>query len=323
MLLLSILQLLILFCAIGQDVAKLNALIVDGQNNHKVWPKSTVMMKQYLEETGLFDVEVCRTRYTWNGEREAQYLGLGSSTETIDLMTPKTDSLFAPNFAQYDVVISNFGWKAAPWPKETEEAFDEYLSNGGGFVSVHAADNCFPNWREYNEMIGLGGWGDRTESSGPYIFYDNEGNLVEDNSVGTAGAHGAQHEFPVTIRVTNHPITQGMPEQWLTVKNECYAKLRGPGKNMTILATGKDQSENAPTNRNEPVLMVIAYGKGRVFHTTLGHDTGSFEGVGFITSFQRGAEWAATGLVTQDIPDDFPNLGKSSRRPFVPKGASH
>jgi hypothetical protein len=31
---------------------------------------------------------------------------------------------------------------------------------------------------------------------------------------------------------------------------------------------------------NEPILMVIGYGKGRVFHTTLGHDTGSMSGLG-------------------------------------------
>ena len=36
----------------------LKALIVDGQNNHGVWPKTTVLMKNYLEETGLFAVDV-------------------------------------------------------------------------------------------------------------------------------------------------------------------------------------------------------------------------------------------------------------------------
>ena len=38
--------------------AQLKALIIDGQNNHAVWPKSTIMMKQYLEETGLFEVDI-------------------------------------------------------------------------------------------------------------------------------------------------------------------------------------------------------------------------------------------------------------------------
>ena len=66
-----------------------------------------------------------------------------------------------------------------------------------------------------------------------------------------------------------------------------------------------------------PVLMVIDYGKGRVFHTTLGHDQGSLEGVGFISSFTRGVEWAATGKVTLPIPKDFPTKDESKSRPFT------
>jgi len=62
--------------------------------------------------------------------------------------------------------------------------------------------------------------------------------------------------------------------------------------------------------------MVVKYGKGRVFHTTLGHDDYSCEGVGFILSFTRGVEWAATGKVTQPIPDDFPTEDSASFRKF-------
>jgi hypothetical protein len=100
---------------------------------------------------------------------------------------------------------------------------------------------------EYNKMIGLGGWGDRNEKNGPYVYYTNEGELVRDNTPGGAGAHGPQHIIPVTIRVADHPITKGLPKVWLTAKDECYAKLRGPGENMIILATGKDMSGSPPS----------------------------------------------------------------------------
>ena len=54
--------------------AKIRVLIVDGQNNHTVWPKSTAMMKAYLEATGKFEVAVARTRFAWKGEKWlAQY----------------------------------------------------------------------------------------------------------------------------------------------------------------------------------------------------------------------------------------------------------
>jgi len=296
--------------------AQLKALIIDGQNNHEVWPKSTIMMKQYLEETELFEVDIMRTKYTWKAGREKFYLPLAGVGETQDLENPRTDSDFAPDFKDYDVVISNFGWMAADWSKATQKALEEYMEEGGGLVVVHAADNSFPEWIEYNKMIGIGGWGDRNEKNGPYVYYTNDGELVRDTSKGNAGAHGPQHEFPVTIRVPDHPIMEGMPETWLTTKDECYSKLRGPADNMTILATGKDISGKAPTDRHEPILMVIEYGKGRIFHTTLGHDDYSIESVGFIVSFNRGVEWAATGKVTQPIPDDFPTAVKSTSRKF-------
>ena len=309
----------ILIVTFSADAKKIKVLIVDGQNNHVVWPKSTIMMKQYLEETGLFAVDIDRTYYTWKAEREKDFLPLAGVGETENLKEPKTDPNFSPKFKKYDVVISNFGWKAADWPEATQKALEDYMEAGGGFVSVHAADNSFPDWLEYNKMIGLGGWGDRNEKNGPYVYYTNEGELVRDDSPGNAGSHGPQHLIPITVRVPDHPITKGMPEKWMTAKDECYAKLRGPGENMIILATGKDMSGKAPTDRHEPMLMVLTYGKGRIFHTTLGHDDYSCEGVDFITTLLRGTEWAATSKVTIPVPDDFPTAEGPSSREFVLK----
>ncbi len=311
--LISILLILMLSVFAG---AKVKVLIIDGQNNHEVWPKSTIMMKQYLEETGLFEVDINRSHFTWKAGREKAYLSLAGVGETQDLENPKADPDFNPKFSKYDVVISNFGWKASDWPEATQKAFEAYVKAGGGFVSVHAADNSYPAWKAYNQMIGLGGWGDRNEKDGPYVYYNNEGKLIRDNTPGGAGAHGPPHLIPITLRVANHPITKGMPEVWMTTKDECYARLRGPAENMTILATGRDMSGKAPTDRNEPILMVLNYGKGRIFHTTLGHDDYSIEGVGFIISFLRGTEWAATGKVTQPVPSDFPTSEKSTSRKF-------
>ncbi|GAB5550677.1 MAG: hypothetical protein Sapg2KO_02680 [Saprospiraceae bacterium] len=300
--------------------AQLKALIIDGQNNHAVWPKSTVMMKQYLEASGLFEVvDVERMQYTWRGDREKDFLPLANAGQTQDLKDPKIDPDFAPKFKKYDVVISNLGWKASEWPKKTQKALEKYIKKGGGLVTIHAADNSFPEWEAYNKMIGLGGWGGRTEKDGPYVYYSNDNELVRDDSPGKAGAHGPQNQIPITVRVKDHPITMGMPSHWMTTKDECYSKLRGPAENMTILATGKDISDKAPTDRHEPMLMVIDYGKGRVFHSTLGHDDYSIEGVGFIVSFLRGAEWAATGKVSTPIPSDFPTATEATSRKFEVK----
>ena len=238
--------------------AQIKVLIIDGQNNHAVWPKSTIMMKQYLEETGKFTVDIERTKYTWRAMKEEAYLPLAGVGEREDLEEPKADPDFAPEFENYDVVISNLGNHAADWPKKTQKAFEKYMNNGGGFVSVHAADNSFRDWEEYNKMIGIGGWGGRKPDDGPYVYYTNDGELVRDHAKeGGTGKHGSRAEYPVTIRVKDHPITKGMPDTWMSAVDECYALLRGPAENMTILATGKDQTEKEPTDRHEPSLMAL------------------------------------------------------------------
>ena len=318
-------------------IKKLKALIVDGQNNHGIWPKTSMMMKEYLEQTGLFEVDIARTRYTWQGPHyNTNTLKVNHIEDLLTTYAPNKgmqteiteeafgDSDFSPDFHEYDVIISNFGWLAAPWPQHTQEAFTKYMKTGGGLVIVHAANNAWGDWDEYNEMIGLGGWGDRSEMTGPYVYFNDRGERVVDHADGQCGSHGPEHEYTVETRAKDHPIMKGLPSRWLHAQDELYDRLRGPAKNMTVLATAysgvetnnPSWEENKGSGRHEPVLMAIEYFKGRVFHTIMGHMDYSMECVGFISTFQRGAEWAATGDVTQSVPKDFPNETKSISRPW-------
>ena len=294
----------------------IKTLIVDGQNNHDQWAKVTYMMKRYLEETGKFSVDVQRTKYTWNGKGFVDQYKIPGLAATVDLPKSKMDSSFHPNFAAYDVVICNFGWNAAPWPKETQEDLDKFIKKGGGLVIIHAADNSFPEWPAYNQMIGIGGWGNRTEKDGPYVYYDLNNQLVRDMAPGRAGSHGPQKGYQITIRNANHPITKGMPLTWMHAQDEMYDRLRGPAENMEVLGTSFSSIENKGSGRHEPMLLTINYGKGRVFHTPMGHADYSVSCVGFITSILRGTQWAATGKVDIPIPTDFPKSDVVSKREF-------
>ena len=283
----------------------IKVLIVDGQNNHGDWPKTTAMMKSYLEDSGRFTVDVARSRFTKNGDKHLPKYALDDKEYVHG--KAQTDPDFKPNFFAYDVVLNNFGWGAAPWPDETKAAFTQFVADGGGLVVVHAADNSWGKWKEYNEMIGLGGWDGRNKASGPYVYWE-DGVIVRDEEMdGNGGSHGPQHEFTVIVRDANHPVTTGMPRQWLHAKDELYDSLRGPATNMRVLAT----SFSNRTKRHEPMIMTIDYGEGRVFHTPMGHADYSMKCVGYISTLLRGTEWAATGKVTIDFPENFPGPDQS------------
>ena len=269
--------------------AKMRALLIDGQNNHKTWPETSPLIERWLEESGLFTVDVATT-------------------------PPKgqDNSAFQPAFSDYDVVVSNYNGEL--WPEATRRAFESYVREGGGFVSVHAADNAFAQWKAYNEMIAVGGWEGRNQASGPYLRL-RDGKWIRDEATpGTGGHHGERHEFVVEIRNPNHPVTKGLPAKWRHAEDELYDQLRGPAKNVDVLASAYSEPATRGTGEHEPMLMAISFGKGRVFHTTLGHSPEAMRCVGFITTLQRGAEWAATGKVTQAVPGDFPGAEKVSLR---------
>jgi type 1 glutamine amidotransferase len=274
-----------------QPAKPLKALIVDGQNNHN-WKQTTPLLKATLEQSGRFVVDVAT-----------------SPANKEELLT------FAPKFADYDVVVSNYNGQL--WPKAAREAFSDYVREGGGFVSVHAADNAFPNWKDYNLMIGVGGWGRRSEKSGPYVRW-RDGAIVRDTGPGRGGSHGRRHEFVLDVRDTEHPITKGLPKRFLHCADELYDRLRGPAENLTVLATAFSDKKTGGSGEHEPLLMAIDFGEGRCFHTALGHDPTAIRCVAFQVTLVRGAEWAATGAVTTAVPASFPGADKVAvRDPLV------
>jgi len=288
----AVLSLLTFFSACKKENGY-KTLIITGQNNHN-WKVSSPILKQILDETGLFSTDIMTTPDKGGDMKQ-----------------------FNPDFSKYRLVVVDYNGDS--WSEKTNAGFVDFVKNGGGVVIYHAADNSFPLWKEYNEMTALGGWGDRNQKDGPYVYYKND-KLVTDTSAGNGGSHGKRREYIVRTMITDHPNTRDLPQRWLHGTDELYSQLRGPAKNMEILATAfADSAAGGGTMRDEPMLMTILYGKGRIFHTAMGHaDEGggpAMQCAGFITTLQRGAEWAVTGEVTQKIPWDFPTSAGVTLRP--------
>ncbi len=267
---------------------RLRLLIVDGQNNHN-WKGTTPILKEFLERSGRFEVAVTTTPPNnspaegWND--------------------------FRPKFADFQVVLSNYNGEL--WPEPVQRDLEKFVTGGGGLVIVHAANNAFPQWSEFNKMIGLG-W--RGAEFGDRLTTSDLGEILRTpKGQGPGAGHGPQHEFTIRLRDVAHPVVHGMPAEWLHAKDELYHGQRGPAADMHLIATAfSDKTKQGGTDAHEPMIWWIPYGKGKVFTTVMGHADYSMKCVGFQSVVSRGAEWAATGKVTLLIPENFPTAEKVS-----------
>ena len=271
----------------------IKTLLITGQNNHN-WQVSHVVLKQILENSGRFDVDFA-----------------------ISPEQGKDMSGFVLDFSPYQLVVLDYNGDS--WPEVMNRRFVEYVQNGGGVVIYHAADNAFSKWPEFNKICALGGWEGRNENSGPYVYW-KDGKLVKDSSAGPGGSHGRQHEYVLNGRDKVHPVVKGLPLKWRHAKDELYDRMRGPGNIRDILYTAYSDKVTTGSGSEEPLVFTVDYGNARIFHTMLGHAGATTEDniamlcTGFQVLLLRGAEWAATGKVTQKVPKDFPTETTCSYR---------
>lgn len=238
---------------------KISLLLLTGANNHD-WRRSAPFLKKVLEDSGRFTVTLSEDP----SAALADHAGL----------------------ARYDVMLLDYNGPA--WSEAAQQNFLAAVEQGTGVVAVHAANNSFPEWKEYEKMIGL-------------MWRPDSG-------------HGQFHEFSVRITDRTHPITRDVADFRIT--DELYHRLvPTPGVALQVLATAWSDEKSGGTSLNEPVMTVTNYGKGRVFYQALGHLWAgvpkdgyigctliALENPGFRQTLLNGCEWAATGAVTPTTP---------------------
>jgi type 1 glutamine amidotransferase len=252
------------------DPSKIQVLILTGQNvGEHLWRQTTPLLRQILEDTKKFEVRVIE-----------EVRGVGPET-----------------FANYDLLVMNYYNRTAKekWGERTERAFADFVRSGKGLVLYHVSLASFDGWTEFEQMSG-GNW--------------RPGKGL--------GQHSEPHDFTVDIKDHDHPITRGL-KSFPVKRDELYANLQWqPASTYHVLATawddhalykGKATQPTPGPGLDQPILWISEFGKGRVFHTTLGHFADAVRNLGFGVTFARGAEWAATGKVTLPIPPEMAVLG--------------
>ncbi|MDF7809180.1 ThuA domain-containing protein [Pontiellaceae bacterium B12219] len=270
-----------------------NVLIVDGFSNHD-WKRTTQLLKGILEQSDGVSVSV------------STFPGLGSD----QLET------WVPAFGNFDVVIQNCNdiKGQEQWPRRVQLGLEEYVANGGGLYVFHSANNAFPDWPEYNRMIGLG-W--RDADFGYAVTLEADGTAVRiPPGKGQKTSHGKRVDALVT-RIGEHPVHAGFPRQWVAADIEIYRYARGPAENLTVLSFTRDEK----TGLHFPVEWIVDYGKGRMYTSTLGHvwaDQETPEGMqcaGHQTLIPRIVQWLAGNETDSELPADFPTAEARSLRP--------
>lgn len=275
----------------------IRVLIIDGVSNHD-WRLTTRLLRAILEPTGLFEVTV--------------------STSPPAAVVPGWDR-WRPDFATADVVLQTYNdiGGGPAWPEAVKAQFEAFVANGGGVFFLHSANNAFPDWPAYNEMIGLG-W--REKDFGPAIYIDEEGRPgVIPAGTGEGTGHGPRYDSLVR-RIGDHPIHAGLPRAWMTADVELYRYARGPARNLEVLTYACEPE----TQMNWPMEWTVKYGQGRCYIANYGHvwdgdaDPVTLRSVDVQTVLIRALQWLARREVTSPVPADFPTAERVSIRPPLP-----
>ncbi len=211
-----------------------------------------------------------------------------SNRFTVEV-TNNPQQLNPEKLQQYDVILSN--WNTWPeitgkrWDTDLEKAFTEFVANGKGIVIVHAGSSSLQDWDEFQKISG-GTW--KLDQTG----------------------HGPVHTFKVEFKNKLHPITKGLKEFY--IKDELWHNTKFQ-KDIEVLVTAYSSKDKGGSGDKEPVYITTNFGKGRGFYSVLGHNKYTMRNNAWKTLLLRGTEWAATGVVTIQPLNPWPNDNNAGR----------
>ncbi len=162
----------------------------------------------------------------------------------------------------YDAVVLHFmNWEQPSPGPEARENLRRFVESGKGLMLIHFACGAWQDWPEFRSLAGRS--------------YDPK-----------LRPHDARGPFRVEIADPEHPITRGLAA--FETDDELYTCLAGD-RPIHVVAKARSKVDA----KDYPIAFVLDYGKGRVFHTVLGHDVKAVTNAAVPELFRRGCAWAA------------------------------
>ncbi len=200
--------------------------------------------------------------HLWKETAPALAAELGRDTRLRVDVVETPEFLADPKLNEFATVVFHWmNWEKPAPGEAARENFRRFVAGGKGLVMVHFACGAFPDWPEFKKIAGR--------------VYDPK-----------LPPHDPRGPYRVHLTDTKHPITRGMKD--FDADDELYTCLAGDTP-IRVLATAKSKV----TGKDEPMAFVLEYGKGRVFHSPLGHDVKALTLPGVAELFRRATAWTA------------------------------
>ena len=177
-------------------------------------------------------------------------------------VTEKPSDLAKDNLSDYDTIVLHFmDWEIPdPGPKARAN-LKRVVKGGKGLVLVHFACGAFQEWPEFVELAGR--------------IWDPK-----------LRGHDPRGKFTVEIADKKHPAMKGLGD--FEIVDELYTCLTGKTP-IKVLAKARSKVDG----KDYPMAFVLNYGKGRVYHSVLGHDVQALANPHAGRLFRNACAWTA------------------------------
>lgn len=193
------------------------------------------------------------------GKKAIQQFGRANNFG-VDL-TEDANLFTADNLKQYSAVIF-LCTTGDVLNDQQQQAFEQFIRAGGGFVGLHSAADTEYDWPWYGELNGA--------------YFKN---------------HPKQQEAVFNVVDTGNIATAHLPKIWKRF-DELY-NFKWIGTDLHILITIDENSYSGGENGdNHPMSWYHQFDGGRAFYTALGHDNKSYNDPLYLQHILGGIKYA-------------------------------